>query len=79
MTDRMNQASSASFLSQALIPLSPALRLYDAFSAAVQRKWTCLVARSLAGLGGAPLRFLAVMWRIMRYTNNPCNLSLGMI
>ena len=55
MTDRSYGASSASFFSQALIPLGLALRLYDAFSAAVQRKCTCLVLRSLAGMGGLPL------------------------
>jgi hypothetical protein len=48
-------ALSARSFSQALIPLGLALRLYDAFSVAVQRKWTCWVARSLAGRGGLPL------------------------
>jgi hypothetical protein len=75
---RTIQASSASFLSQADMPLAPAFRLYDAFSAAVQRKCTCLVPRSLAGKGGLPLR-LAFMGLIMVYTENPCNHSLGMI
>ena len=45
---RTSQASSASFFSQVEIPLGLALRLYDAFSAAVQRMCTCSVARSLA-------------------------------
>jgi hypothetical protein len=48
-------ALSARSFSQADMPLGFALRLYDAFSAAVQRKWTCWVARSLAGRGGLPL------------------------
>ena len=48
---------SASPLSHAEMPLGFALRLYDAFSAAVQRKCTCLVLRSLDGMGGLP-RFL---------------------
>lgn len=39
------------------MPLGFAFFLYDAFSAAVQRKWTCWVARSLAGKGGLPLGF----------------------
>lgn len=37
------------------MPLGFAFRLYDAFSAAVQRKCTCSVAFSLAGKGGLPL------------------------
>ena len=45
---------SASPLSHAEMPLGLAFRLYDAFSAAVQRKCTCLVLRSLAGMGGLP-------------------------
>jgi hypothetical protein len=53
---RTSQASSASFFSQALIPLSPAFLRYEAFSAAVQRKCTCLEALSLASFFGAPLR-----------------------
>jgi hypothetical protein len=73
------QASSASFFSQADSPLAPAFSLYERFSAAVQRKCTCLVLRSLAGKGGLP-RFLGcVMGRIMVYTNSSCNPSLGMI
>jgi hypothetical protein len=60
---------SARSLSQAEIPLGFALRLYDAFSAAVQRKCTCSLALSLAGLGGLPLRFGLSMGRIMGYTN----------
>ena len=58
-----------------------AFRRYSAFSAAVQRTWICSVARSLAGRGGLPLpRFgLSIMGRIMTYTNNACNPSLGMI
>ena len=55
MTERSYGASSASFLSHAEIPLGLAFRLYDAFSAAVQRKCTCLVLRSLAGMDGLPL------------------------
>jgi hypothetical protein len=51
---RTSQASSASFFSQVEMPLGFALRLYDAFSAAVQRMCTCSVARSLAGKGGLP-------------------------
>ena len=70
----MNHASSASFLSQAEIPLDPAFFLYDAFSAAVQRKCTCLVPLSLAGKGGLPLR-LGVMGGLYAYTNNACNPS----
>ena len=50
-------ALSASSFSHAEMPLGLALRLYDAFSCAVQRKCTCLVLRSLAGRGGLP-RFL---------------------
>jgi hypothetical protein len=49
-------ALSASSLSQALIPLGLALRLYDAFSCAVQRKCTCSVAFALVGRGGLPRR-----------------------
>jgi hypothetical protein len=75
---RTIQASSASFFSQADMPFAPAFRLYDAFSAAVQRKCTCLVPRSLAGKGGLPLR-LAFMGLIMRYTKKTCNPFLGMI
>jgi hypothetical protein len=75
---RASQASSASFFSQADMPLAPAFRLYDAFSAAVQRKCTCLVPLSLAGKGGLPLR-LAFMAGIMVYTESSCNPSLGMI
>ncbi len=67
---------SARSFSQALIPLGFALRLYDAFSAAVQRKCTCSVARSLAGRGGLPLPcFGAVMGGLYAYTNNPCKPS----
>jgi hypothetical protein len=53
-------ALSARSLSQTDIPLGLALRLYDAFSCAVQRKWTCCVALSLAGRGGLP-RLTVVM------------------
>jgi len=53
VTDRY--ALSASSLSHAEMPLGLAFRLYDAFSAAVQRKCTCWVAFSLAGRGGRPL------------------------
>jgi hypothetical protein len=74
----VSQASSASFFSHADMPFTPAFRLYDAFSAAVQRKCTCLVPRSLAGKGGLPLR-LAFMAGIMVYTNSSCNPSLSMI
>jgi hypothetical protein len=55
LTERSYGASSASHFNQAEIPLGLALRLYEAFSAAVQRKCTCLVLRSLAGMGGLPL------------------------
>ena len=75
MTERSYGASSASFFSQALIPFGLAFRLYDAFSAAVQRKCTCLVLRSLAGNGGLPLGLGCVMGRIMVYTNSSCNPS----
>lgn len=62
-------ALSASPFSHALIPAGLALRLYDAFSCAVQRKCTCSVPRSLAGKGGLP-RFLGwFMGRIIAYTN----------
>lgn len=67
-------ALSASSLSHAEIHLGLAFLRYDAFSAAVQRKWTCAVAFSLAGRGGLP-RFGLSMGRIMAYTNNPCNPS----
>lgn len=54
------------------MPCSPAFFRYEDFSAAVQRKCTCLVPLSLAGNGGLP-RFLGwFMGRIMVYTNNPC-------
>jgi hypothetical protein len=77
---KSHYALSASPLSQADMPCSPALRLYSAFSDFVQRTWICSVARSLAGNFGRPLpRFGAFMWLIMAYTNNPCNPSLGMI
>ena len=67
-------------ISQALIPFGLALRLYDAFSCAVQRKCTCSVARSLAGRDGRPLpRLAVVMAGLYAYTNNPCNPSLVMI
>jgi uncharacterized membrane protein (GlpM family) len=75
---RISQASSASFFSQALIPLAPAFFRYMAFSAAVQRKCTCLVPRSLAGKGGLPL-LLAFMAGLYAYTKKTCNPSLGMI
>ena len=77
MTERSYGALSASFFNQALMPLGLALRLYDAFSAAVQRKCTCLVLRSLAGNGGLPLGL--VMGLIMVYTNSSCNLSYPVI
>jgi hypothetical protein len=60
LTDGFAYALSASSLSQALIPLGLALRLYDAFSAAVQRKCTCSVAFSLAGFGGRPTPLLGL-------------------
>jgi hypothetical protein len=69
-------ALSANSFSQAEIPLGLALRLYDAFSAAVQRKCTCLVLRSLAGNGGLPLGLGWFMGLIMVYTNSSCNRSL---
>jgi hypothetical protein len=72
VTERSYGASSANFLSQALIPFGLALRLYDAFSAAVQRKCTCLVLRSLAGSGGLPR---LVMVDILSHKNSSCNIS----
>ena len=45
---------SARSFSHAEMPFGFAFRLYDAFSAAVQRKCTCLVDRSFAGSGGLP-------------------------
>ena len=66
---------SARSFSQRDMPLGLAFRRYDAFSSFVQRKCTCSVARSLAGLGGAPLRFGLVMVLIMVYTNSSCNPS----
>ena len=78
LTDRSYGASSASFFSQALIPLGLALRLYDAFSCAVQRKCTCLVLRSLAGRGGLPL-LAVVMVDILSHKNSSCNPSLALI
>ena len=74
-----NQALSASSFSQELMPLAPAFSLYERFSAAVQRKCTCLVLRSLAGKGGLPLFLGWFMGRIMVYTNSSCNPSFGMI
>jgi hypothetical protein len=74
-----SQASSASFFSQADMPFAPAFRLYDAFSAAVQRKCTCLEASSLAGFLGAPLRLGGVMVDILPTQNSSCNPSFGMI
>jgi hypothetical protein len=74
-----SQASSASFFSQADMPFAPAFRLYDAFSAAVQRKCTCLEALSLAGFFGAPLRLGGVMTDILPTQNSSCNPSFGMI
>ena len=59
MTETVHGASSANFFSHAEIPLGLALRLYDAFSAAVQRKCTCLVLLSLAGSGGLPRLVMA--------------------
>ncbi len=76
MTERSYGASSASLFSQAEIPLGLAFRLYDAFSAAVQRKCTCLVLRSLAGSGGLPR---LVMVDILSHENSSCNPSLAMI
>lgn len=75
-----DQPLSAKSFSQSESPFSAALafRLYSAFSAAVQRKCTCLVLRSLAGRGGLP-RFLGVMAVIMGYTKKTCNPSLDMI
>ena len=73
-----SQALSANSLSHAEMPFAPAFFRYDAFSAAVQRKCTCLVPLSLAGKGGLPLR-LAFMGLIMVYTKSSCNPSLGMI
>jgi hypothetical protein len=52
-------ALSANSFNQAEMPLAPAFLRYDDFSAAVQRKCTCLVPRSLAGKGGLP-RFLGL-------------------
>jgi hypothetical protein len=52
---------SARPFSQADMPFGLAFRLYDAFSAAVQRKCTWWVARSLAGMGGLPLGRLVSM------------------
>lgn len=79
MTDtNESYALSARSLSHADMPLGLAFRLYDAFSCAVQRKCTCSVLRSLAGMGGLP-RFLGVMAGLYAYTNNPCNLPFGMI
>ncbi len=72
-------ALSARSLSQADMPLGFAFRLYDAFSAAVQRKCTCSVLRSLAGMGGLPRRLGWFMGRIMVYTNSSCNPSLTLI
>jgi hypothetical protein len=71
-----SQASSAIFLSQAEMPFPPAFFRYDAFSAAVQRKWTCLVARSFVGSFGRPL-LTVVMAGLYAYTNNACNFLLG--
>lgn len=66
VTEGIVYALSARSFSQADMPLGFALRLYDAFSAAVQRKWTCWVARSLSGKGGRPLpRLGAFMADIM--------------
>lgn len=72
------QALSASSLSQAEMPFGFAFRLYSAFSAAVQRKCTCLVLRSLAGKGGLPLRVAFIDW-IMVYTQSPCKPSYPVI
>lgn len=49
------QSLSARSFSQAETPFGLAFRLYDAFSAAVQRNSTRSEARSLAGTGGLPL------------------------
>ena len=73
---RSNYALSASPFSQALIPFGFAFLLYDAFSAAVQRKCTCLVLRSLAGSGGLPR---LVMGDIVSHKNSSCNPSLALI
>lgn len=80
MTETVSQDLSASSFSQAEIPFGLAFLRYDAFSAAVQRKCTCSDALSLGGFLGAPrLRLVLSIHRIMGYTNNPCNPSLGML
>jgi hypothetical protein len=66
---RTSQASSASFFSQALIPLAPAFLRYEAFSAAVQRKSTLSDALLLGGRGFRPLGFLVSMPCIMPTQN----------
>ena len=71
-------ALSASPFSQRDRPLPRAFLLYDAFSAAVQRKCTCLVLRSLAGRGGLPL-LAVVMVDILSHKNSSCNPSLALI
>ena len=78
MTERNYGASSASFFSQAEIPLAPAFRRYDAFSAAVQRKCTCLVLRSLAGNGGLPLG-LGLVMRLIVHTRKSLTQSLPLL
>lgn len=72
---RSAYALSAKSFSQADSPLGLAFLLYSAFSAAVQRKCTCLVARSFAGNEGLPLPLLGVMADILSHKNNPCNPS----
>lgn len=73
MTDRSHQALSANSFSHADMPLGFAFRLYDAFSAAVQRTWTCSEARSLAGLGGLPLlgAFMALIMATQKRFDKP--------
>ena len=58
MTDLAHQALSARSLSHADMPLGLAFRLYDAFSAAVQRNSTRAVAGFL--MGGLPLGRLSM-------------------
>ena len=65
------QALSASSLIQALIPLAPAFRLYDALSCAVQRKSILEDARSFGGFGGLPVRFGLSMADKCTDENNP--------
>ena len=78
MTEGSDYALSASHLSHAERPLGLAFLRYEAFSAAVQRKCTCSVPRSLDGRGGLP-RLLGVMFDILPTQKCSCNPSLGMI